>query len=76
MSARSHVKVPATGERRPLPNASRPDSIESLELRLVDGYHRIEVALAQGNDVITWEDFWIELLRNYEALCDDVRVAA
>lgn len=44
---------------------------EALRRRLEDGYGRIEVALADGQDVTQWETFWVDLLHQYEALCDD-----
>lgn len=48
---------------------------ETLNRRLEDGYRRIEEAQAQGRDVKHWEEFWIQLLREYEALCDGLREA-
>ena len=43
-----------------------------LEQRLDDGYRRIEEARLNQLDVRAWEDFWIELLREYERVCDDL----
>ncbi len=43
----------------------------ALERRIEDGYGRIELALAKGQDVVQWEAFWIDLLHQYEALCDE-----
>lgn len=51
--------------------ASRDAEIARLYARLSDGYQRIDDAIASGQDVTAWEDFWIELLHQYEALCDD-----
>ena len=48
----------------------------TLERRLDDGYQRIEEALREGDDVGAWEDFWIQLLREYEGVCEDFSVAA
>ena len=48
----------------------------SLERRLQEGYVRIEEALAAGQDVTSWERFWIELLHQYEAVCAQLRAAA
>ncbi len=42
-----------------------------LRARLEDGYNRIAAAQLAGEDVERWEDFWIELLSQYEALCDE-----
>lgn len=47
----------------------------ALERRLDDGYRRIESALGNGADIDAWESFWLELLAEYEALCDDARAA-
>ena len=49
---------------------------QGLERRLEDGYQRIEEALRAGADVTTWEEFWIQLLAEYEAVCDELRPAA
>jgi hypothetical protein len=51
---------------------SRRDEIADrramLKRRLDDGYRRIDAALKDGEDVARWEDFWLGLLREYEAL--------
>lgn len=52
------------------------DEKRILESRLADGYSRIESAIARGEDVQVWEDFWISLLHSYEDLCDGMRQAA
>jgi hypothetical protein len=48
----------------------------SLARRLEDGYQRIDQAIATGADVVAWETFWIDLLREYESVCDELREAA
>jgi hypothetical protein len=48
----------------------------SLARRLEDGYQRIDQAIASGADVAAWETFWIDLLREYESVCDELREAA
>ncbi len=48
----------------------------SLARRLEDGYQRIDQAIATGVDVAAWEVFWIDLLREYESVCDELREAA
>lgn len=62
-----------------LPAASPThDQVSTLERRLEDGYRRINAAAREGKDVAAWETFWIDLLRQYEALCDglaDVQAA-
>ncbi|HUZ00387.1 MAG TPA: hypothetical protein VMU89_08545 [Thermomicrobiaceae bacterium] len=45
----------------------------ALQLRLEDGYQRIERALQAGQDVTRWEDFWVQLLAQYEQVCDAIR---
>ena len=42
--------------------------LEVLEQRLDDGERRIEEATFIGADTESWEEFWIELLRSYEAV--------
>jgi hypothetical protein len=51
-------------------------TIQALERRLDDGYTRIEEALARGEDVSSWESFWIDLLHLYEAEWDSLPEAA
>lgn len=41
--------------------------------RLDQGAAKIQQARQEGNDVSSWEDFWIQLLRSYEQVCDDIR---
>ncbi len=69
-----------TDDQDATPLASRRDDIRGrragLERRLDDGYQRIDQALRHGADVAAWEAFWIQLLREYEAVCDDLRAAA
>ncbi len=52
------------------------DILRSLERRLDDGYARIEQAIARGEDVTSWEAFWIDLLRQYESAWDELPEAA
>jgi hypothetical protein len=49
---------------------------ELLARRLEYGYRRIDQAIATGSDVTAWESFWIALLHEYEAVCDELREAA
>lgn len=51
------------------PRASRRDS---LYQRLEVGYDKIERGLAEGRDMSSWEDFWADLLREYERVCDEL----
>jgi hypothetical protein len=57
-------------------SATLAERRSTLEKRLDDGYRRIEDAIASGIDVTTWESHWIELLRQYESICEELRVAA
>jgi hypothetical protein len=52
------------------------DRQQSLELRLEDGYRRIDEASFAGADVTEWETFWIRLLHEYEDVCRDLDAAA
>lgn len=51
-------------------------TVERLERRLEDGYRLIEDRLAAGADVTELESFWVDLLLQYEALCDELPMAA
>jgi hypothetical protein len=57
-----------------------PETIEEriarLELRLQDGFARIGEAMNHGIEVENWERHWIDLLREYESLNDDLAEAA
>lgn len=59
-----------------LRSKARSNPLRILEQRLSDGYTRIEQAMAMGEDVTAWEDFWIELLHQYEAAVDRLPEAA
>lgn len=52
------------------------DRITRLELRLEDGFVRIGEAMNHGIEVDNWEQHWIELLREYESLQDELAAAA
>ncbi len=47
-----------------------------LTRRLETGYAYIDRMIAAGEDVTKLEDFWIQLLRQYEALCEGLAEAA
>jgi len=59
-----------------LPTAKAPFDHQTLERRLDDGYRRIEEARVRGVDVQAWEEFWLQLLSEYEDVCDGLRLAA
>lgn len=44
--------------------------------RLEDGYARIDEAILRGVDIHAWEDFWLQLLEEYEEVCDGLRLEA
>jgi hypothetical protein len=50
--------------------------ISRLERRLEEGYLMIEARRLAGEDVMALEDFWLNLLHQYESLCDDAPLAA
>jgi hypothetical protein len=52
------------------------DRVAQLELRLQDGFARIGEAMNHGIEVENWERHWIDLLREYESLNDDLAAAA
>lgn len=46
-----------------------------LAQRLETGYRMIADKRAEGFEVTAWEDFWLELLRRYERVCDELQGA-
>ncbi len=64
--------------KRAKPVALKPvdDEATTLLKRLEDGYEKIEVAQASGRDTAFLEEFWINLLHEYEAVCDELQKAA
>jgi hypothetical protein len=62
------------------PLGARRDEIADrramLARRLDDGYQRIDAAIADGQEMARWEDFWLDLLREYEALFGPMEPAA
>lgn len=51
-------------------------SLDRLEQRLEDGYRMIETHKRAGADVADLEAFWIDLLHQYEDLCNTLPMAA
>jgi hypothetical protein len=45
---------------------------DTLEQRLHDGDLQIREAARAGADTSGWEDLWISLLREYEAVCREL----
>lgn len=45
---------------------------QNLESRLAAGLSAIETAEGLNRDVTEWEQFWLQLLREYEALVDEL----
>lgn len=45
--------------------------IATLEKRMNDGWNLIEKRKSMGQDISKLEDFWIQLLHEYEAACDE-----
>lgn len=50
--------------------------LERFEKRLEDGYRMIEAQRAMGVDVTDLETFWIDLLHQYEDVCNAHPMAA
>lgn len=46
---------------------------DGLVERLNKGEARIENARKGGEDVTEWEDYWIDLLRQYEITCNRIK---
>ena len=55
--------------------SDREQRIATLEARLQDGWGKIGQAYAHGIDVANWEVAWVDLLRQYERLSDELAAA-
>jgi transposase len=60
----------------PISIMTKRSEADVLRQRLESGYERIELARQSGIDTRTWEDFWVNLLHEYEAVCDELDQAA
>ncbi len=49
------------------------ERVARLELRLQDGFTKIGEAMSKGIEVDNWERHWVELLREFEALEDELQ---
>jgi hypothetical protein len=52
--------------------SSKQEQVDTLEARLRSGFEKIGEAMNHGIEVENWERHWIELLREYEALSDEL----
>jgi hypothetical protein len=52
------------------------DRLDELTIRLENGFRKIGEAMANQIEVTDWENFWIELLREYEQIADDLAAYA
>jgi hypothetical protein len=55
--------------------SSKQEASDALVVRLQDGFTRIGEAMNNGIEVSNWERHWIELLREYESLNDELAAA-
>lgn len=64
--------------KREKPTLLKPvtNDADTLFRRLEDGYQKIEDAQAAGRDTAFLDEFWLSLLREYEAVCDELQKAA
>lgn len=67
MAKRKNVPISITTKR---------SEADVLRHRLDAGYDRIELARQSSVDTRTWEEFWVTLLHEYEAVCDELKQAA
>jgi len=68
------ISIP--GQKQGTSTETIEDRVARLELRLLDGFSRIGEAMSHGIEVDNWERHWIELLREYESLEDELAAAA
>lgn len=46
---------------------------DTLYSRLEAGYVKIERGLTEGKDITEWEDLWLQLLNEYEQVCNEIQ---
>lgn len=61
------------GARQPPTAADIEARRDALYERLEAGYERIVTGLDQGRDVTNWEDLWLTLLNEYEAVIEQLQ---
>lgn len=71
----ANTKLAAEQRRQEIANKIKEleERRDGYQERLDIGATKIEEARYQGKDVTMWEDYWIQLLRRYEAVCDSLR---
>lgn len=56
-------------------NKSR-ENLETARDRLYEnlekGYDKISKGLAEGKDVTDWEEFWVNILNEYQRVCEEL----
>ena len=62
--------------KAPISLITKRSEADVLRDRLAAGYERIELAKRSGVDTQTWEEVWVHLLHEYEAVCDELDQAA
>lgn len=55
--------------------SGKREQMQTLEQRLRDGFEKIGAAMQEGRNVANWERTWIDLLRDYEELSDELAAA-
>lgn len=77
MTAATRAKAEAEAAEKHQRWAEHMAELEAKRDQLIDrldqGASKIQQARDEGRDVSSWEDFWIQLLRSYEQICDDIR---
>jgi hypothetical protein len=66
----------AKQKNAPISITTKRSDADVLRHRLEAGYERIELARQSGVDTRTWEEFWVNLLHEYETVCDELDQAA
>lgn len=51
---------------------TRDERVARLEMRLADGFQKIGEAMSKGVAPEHWERYWVERLREYERLSDEL----
>jgi hypothetical protein len=55
-----------------IPVLSLEQRRDTLAARLEMGFEKIEQAEREGKDTVRWEQAWLQLLKEYEGVCDQI----
>ena len=70
MTAATLIRPSAEAREIPHHQPEPADAVRQLEARLEKGWQLLEGGRGSAEEIARWEESWLRLLRQYEALCD------